>query len=492
MRAGRATTDAAARLAAHGRREHRVGGPSGGPPWPPRRRVGSLVGVARLYPGPHARHRARPGRQPLQAPGLRLPLGRDLRRLPVHLRLRPARRPACCATSRTPGGARWCSCATTWSASTPPSSSPPAIWEAAGHLANFTDPLVDCRNCHEPLPRSTSSTTRASARSCGSTDSFTEARAVQPHVQDPRRPGRGGRRRRLPAARDGPGHVRQLRQRAADDPQEAAVRHRPGGQDASATRSRRRTSIFRTREFEQMEMEFFVPPAEAPQWFEYWRDERLRWYSTSASPHDLLRLRPHEADELSHYSAGTSDVEFLFPWGWDELEGIANRTDYDLTQHAKRVGRAARVLRPGHRRALRALRHRAGGRRHPDHDGLPARRLRRGRGRRRVPHGAAPPPPARALPGGGAAAVEEGHAHAAGQGGASACSPPLDGATTTTPSRSAAATAARTRSARRWRVTVDFDSLEDRRRHRPRPGHDRAGAGADRALAGAILVRLRC
>jgi glycyl-tRNA synthetase len=96
--------------------------------------------------------------------------------------------------------------------------------------------------------------------------------------------------------------------------------------------------IFRTREFEQMEMEYFVPPDEAPKWFEYWCQERLRWYTDLGIPEDMLRMRQHDAEELSHYSAGTADVEFLFPFGWGELEGVANRTDYDLTQHAKFSG----------------------------------------------------------------------------------------------------------------------------------------------------------
>ena len=96
--------------------------------------------------------------------------------------------------------------------------------------------------------------------------------------------------------------------------------------------------VFRTREFEQMEMEYFVPPTEADQWFEYWLDERFRWYIDLGIPEDELRLRHHDADELSHYSAATADVEFLFPWGWDELEGIANRTDFDLKAHAAASG----------------------------------------------------------------------------------------------------------------------------------------------------------
>ena len=100
--------------------------------------------------------------------------------------------------------------------------------------------------------------------------------------------------------------------------------------------------IFRTREFEQMEMEFFVPPDEAQQWFEHWLAERERWYLELGLRPDHLRLRAHDQDELSHYSSGTSDVEYLFPSSvadpWSELEGIANRGDFDLTQHAEFSG----------------------------------------------------------------------------------------------------------------------------------------------------------
>src|SRR5258706_16134461 len=96
--------------------------------------------------------------------------------------------------------------------------------------------------------------------------------------------------------------------------------------------------VFRTREFEQMEMEYFVPPDDANRWHEYWLQERFRWYTDLGMPASKLRLRAHDADELSHYSSATSDVEYLFPWGWDELEGIANRGDFDLTQHAKHSG----------------------------------------------------------------------------------------------------------------------------------------------------------
>src|SRR5215203_4293281 len=96
--------------------------------------------------------------------------------------------------------------------------------------------------------------------------------------------------------------------------------------------------IFRTREFEQMEMEYFVPPGDGPRWFEHWCRERMRWYTELGIPEDDLRLRPHDADELSHYSVGTSDVEYRYPWGWGELEGIAQRTDFDLKRHAEASG----------------------------------------------------------------------------------------------------------------------------------------------------------
>ena len=96
--------------------------------------------------------------------------------------------------------------------------------------------------------------------------------------------------------------------------------------------------IFRTREFEQMEIEFFVPPDEAPEWHKRWMDERMRWYTDLGIRPDHLQLREHGPDELSHYSSATSDIEYLFPMGFSELEGIANRGDFDLKQHAKFSG----------------------------------------------------------------------------------------------------------------------------------------------------------
>jgi glycyl-tRNA synthetase len=104
--------------------------------------------------------------------------------------------------------------------------------------------------------------------------------------------------------------------------------------------------IFRTREFEQMEIEYFVPPALADEAHKQWMDDRLNWYINLGIRPDHLILRKHESDELSHYSSATSDVEYYFPMGWSELEGIANRGDFDLTQHMKFSGEKMEYIDP--------------------------------------------------------------------------------------------------------------------------------------------------
>ena len=211
--------------------------------------------------------------------------------------------------------------------------SPPAVWEASGHLANFTDPLVDCRHCHQ---RWRADKIEGVCPSCGSTE-FTEARAFNLMFKTHAGP------------LEDEGAVAYLRPETAQGMFINFVnvlqttRKKPPFGIAQVGKSFRneitpQNFVFRTREFEQMEMEFFVPPTEADQWFQYWLDERYRWYIDLGIPEDQLRLRHHDADELSHYSAATADVEFLFPWGWDELEGIANRTDFDLKAHAAASG----------------------------------------------------------------------------------------------------------------------------------------------------------
>ncbi len=218
--------------------------------------------------------------------------------------------------------------------------SSPKIWEASGHLANFTDPLVDCRKCKErwradhlePDPDDG----LVHCPNCGSTD-LTDARAFNLMFKT------------YVGPVEDEGSVAYLRPETAQGHFVNFLnvlqtsRKRPPFGIAQIGKSFRNeitpgNFVFRTREFEQMELEYFVPPDEAPKWFDYWCTQRLEWYVGLGIPPQMLRLRPHSAEELSHYSAGTSDVEFLFPWGWGELEGIANRTDFDLKAHAKASG----------------------------------------------------------------------------------------------------------------------------------------------------------
>ncbi len=205
----------------------------------------------------------------------------------------------------------------------------PKVWEASGHLATFSDPLVDCRNCKE---RWRADQIGDRCPNCGSRD-LTEARPF--HLMFKTHVG--------PVEDES--SVAYLRPETAQgifvnfaNVLQTSRKKPPFGIAQQGKSFRNEITpgnfIFRTREFEQMEMEYFVPPTEGPRWFEYWCAERLRWYTELGIPADQLRLRHHEQEELSHYSAGTADVEFLYPWGWGELEGIANRTDYDLRQHA--------------------------------------------------------------------------------------------------------------------------------------------------------------
>jgi glycyl-tRNA synthetase len=213
---------------------------------------------------------------------------------------------------------------------------PAQVWEASGHLANFTDPLVDCTNCKTRW-RLDKLDDPNTCPNCGKSGTFTEPRQFNLMFKTHAGP------------IEDSGAVAYLRPETAQgmfinfSNVLNSTRRKPPFGIAQVGKSFRneitpQNWIFRTREFEQMEMEFFVPPADSQQWYEYWCTERMSWYLELGIPAEMLRLRAHDADELSHYSTGTSDVEFMFPWGWDELEGIAQRTDYDLTQHSIHSG----------------------------------------------------------------------------------------------------------------------------------------------------------
>ncbi len=208
----------------------------------------------------------------------------------------------------------------------------PQVFEASGHLSNFSDPLVDCTVCKRRFRED-----QLEDRDCPESKKacvFTPARAFNLMFQTQAGPveGEGATVYLRPETAQG------MFVNFANVLQTS--RKKPPFGIAQVGKSFRNeitpgNFIFRTREFEQMELEFFVPPSESTKWYKYWCQTRMQWYIEYGIPAEMLRIREHAKDELSHYSAGTSDIEFRFPWGWGELEGIAQRTDYDLKQHAE-------------------------------------------------------------------------------------------------------------------------------------------------------------
>src|SRR5689334_5729137 len=222
----------------------------------------------------------------------------------------------------------------------------PRVWEASGHLEGFTDPLVQCLGkCKK---RWREDHLREAIEAEGG-DPSAELRCPEcgGGLSEPRQFNLMFETHIGPVA--GEGSEVYLRPETAQGifinfkNVMAFARKKPPFGIAQVGKSFRNeitpgNFIFRTREFEQMEMEFFVPPAEAERWYREWIEIRERWYVELGIRPEFLKLRPHDADELSHYSSATSDVEYLYPIGWSELEGIANRGDFDLTQHAKYSG----------------------------------------------------------------------------------------------------------------------------------------------------------
>jgi glycyl-tRNA synthetase len=225
----------------------------------------------------------------------------------------------------------------------------PRTWETSGHVLNFTDPMVDCKKC------------KARFRA----DKLEDARCPE---KPSKHPGECGGELTAPRAFNlmfkthiGPvessGSIAYLRPETAQgiflnfQNVMNAARLKPPFGIAQIGKSFRNeitpgNFVFRTREFEQAEMEYFVPPAENQQWFDYWRKERFDWYLRLGLDEAKLRMRDHAADELSHYSTGTSDIEYEYPFGWGELEGIACRTDFDLKRHSEASGVDLRYFDP--------------------------------------------------------------------------------------------------------------------------------------------------
>ena len=256
------------------------------------------------------------------------------------------------------------------------------VWEASGHVENFTDPMVDCKQCKaryrvdilfeetsvkkqkeilralqpekfqgqqkdeliasefQKLAESAQSSllTALSCTSCGNKGTFTDARKFNLMF------------RTFVGPVEESGAVVYLRPETAQgifvnflNVQSASRQKLPFGiaQIGKAFRNEINTKnfLFRTREFEQMEMQFFVKPGTDDHWFEYWREERMNWFIKLGMRKEKLQWHQHPPDKLAHYAKNAYDIEYAFPFGWGEIEGIHNRTDYDLSRHQEYSGK---------------------------------------------------------------------------------------------------------------------------------------------------------
>ncbi len=210
----------------------------------------------------------------------------------------------------------------------------PTVWKASGHTENFTDILVDCKKCKKRFRKDK---VEGKCPNCGAND-FTEGRAFNLMLKT-----------HLGAVED-EASVTYLRPETAQgifanfiNVLDTSRKKLPFGIAQIGKSFRNEITpgnfIFRTREFEQMEIEYFTKPDEANACHERWIKDRLNWYLDLGIRKEKLRLRKHGDDELAHYAAGCTDIEYYFPFGWSELEGIANRTDYDLKQHTQFSGK---------------------------------------------------------------------------------------------------------------------------------------------------------
>lgn len=210
----------------------------------------------------------------------------------------------------------------------------PKVWKASGHVDSFTDPLVECKSCH--LRWRASEINNQRCPKCGG--ELTEPRMFNLMFKT------------FMGPVEEEASTIYLRPETAqgmfvnfENVITTSRKKLPLGiaQIGKAFRNEITPGnfIFRTREFEQMELEYFVKPGTDEYWFDYWVKERFDWYIRLGIRKEKLRLRQHSKDELAHYAKDCYDIEYLFPMGWSELEGIANRGDYDLTQHAKHSGR---------------------------------------------------------------------------------------------------------------------------------------------------------
>ena len=221
----------------------------------------------------------------------------------------------------------------------------PRVWEASGHVESFTDPLVECTNCHRRFRADLPEVEDGQCPTCGTEGAFTEPRMFNLMFKTFMGP-----------VEDSSATI-YIRPETAQgiyvnflNVQGTARQKVPFGiaQIGKAFRNEITPGnfIFRTREFEQAEMQYFVRPGEEDAWFERWMDERMQWQLGLGIREEKLRFREHGPDELPHYCKKAFDIEYEFSFGWKEFEGIHNRTDYDLGNHQEYSGKRLEYIDP--------------------------------------------------------------------------------------------------------------------------------------------------
>ena len=228
----------------------------------------------------------------------------------------------------------------------------PKVWEASGHIAGFTDPLVDCRQCKnrfradDPRLKGTPGEPDAQCPVCGSRGTLTAPRLFNLMFKT------------FMGPVEEAAAVVYLRPETAQgiyvnylNVLQASRQKIPFGiaQIGKAFRNEITPGnfVFRTREFEQMEMQFFVKPGTEDEWFEFWRAARMQWHQDLGVRQEKLRFHAHTKDELAHYAKAAYDIEYEFPFGWHEFEGVHNRTDFDLSRHQQFSGKKLEYVETG-------------------------------------------------------------------------------------------------------------------------------------------------
>ncbi len=221
----------------------------------------------------------------------------------------------------------------------------PRVWEASGHVSGFTDPLVECKNCHRRFRADNPEIQGGQCPVCGTKDAFGEPRMFNLMFKTFMGPVEDAAATVYLRPETAQGIFVNFQNVLTTTRQQI-----PFGiaQIGKAFRNEITPGnfIFRTREFEQMEMQFFVEPGTDEEWFEYWKARRMEWVVSLGIRPEKLRYHAHAPEELAHYAKAAFDIQYEFPFGWQEFEGIHNRTDFDLGRHQEYSGKRLEYIDP--------------------------------------------------------------------------------------------------------------------------------------------------